>query len=163
VATALDPSRVRENGLGPTVAAILDEAGFPPVPHLASLPWRGTPLLTRHASRPAAHRAFALGDAAGYVEPFTGEGMSWALAAGAAVAPLAAKACRRWHGDLAMHWSVRYRQTVGRRQRACRIVADVLRRPRMVRGVVAALAWAPTLAAPLVRYLNVRGQSRPWR
>ena len=42
--------------------------------------WRGTPPLTRRAPSLAAERVFVLGDAAGYVEPFTGEGMAWALA-----------------------------------------------------------------------------------
>ena len=42
----------------------------------------------------AAERVFLLGDAAGYVEPFTGEGMAWAVTSGIAVAPLALRATR---------------------------------------------------------------------
>ena len=38
---------------------------------------------------------FVLGDAAGYVEPFTGEGMAWAFAAAEAVVPLAIRAIER--------------------------------------------------------------------
>ena len=37
-------------------AAILAEGGLPAVPGLASLPWRGTPALTRHPVHPAAER-----------------------------------------------------------------------------------------------------------
>jgi hypothetical protein len=48
---------------------------------LGAATWRGTPPLTR--SQPVADatgRILRIGDAAGYVEPFTGEGMGWALA-----------------------------------------------------------------------------------
>ena len=40
----------------------------------------------------AADRLFVVGDAAGYVEPFTGEGMAWAVMSAAALAPIAARA-----------------------------------------------------------------------
>jgi flavin-dependent dehydrogenase len=157
IAAALDPGLVkRAGGLGRAAAATLAEAGFPPVPGLTELAWRGTPLLTRRLTRPAAERALALGDAAGYVEPFTGEGIAWALASGAAVAPLARRACRRWEPALAARWCLLYRQTVARRQRVCRVVAAVLRHPGLMRWLVALLGRAPRLAAPLVRYLNAR-------
>ncbi len=90
VAAAFDPGFVRDaGGLGPSAAATLREAGFPAVPGLEDLPWRGTPALTRTARRVAGERWFAIGDAAGYVEPFTGEGMAWAVASAVAVAPIA--------------------------------------------------------------------------
>jgi 2-polyprenyl-6-methoxyphenol hydroxylase-like FAD-dependent oxidoreductase len=152
---AFDPAWVKAaGGLGPAAAATLDEAGLPPLPGLAGLPWRGTPHLTRRAPRLAAERAFVLGDAAGYVEPFTGEGMAWALAAGRAVAPLARRAVGTWTHDLVQEWACQYRRTVARRQLACRILARALRYPRLFRGLVGALAWLPGLAAPLVWRLN---------
>ncbi|MGL6096279.1 MAG: NAD(P)/FAD-dependent oxidoreductase, partial [Fimbriiglobus sp.] len=90
VAAAFDPGFVRDVG-GPGNAAetVLRQAGFPAVPGLAGLPWKGTPPLTRTARVLAGPRWFAVGDAAGYVEPFTGEGMAWAVASAAAVAPIA--------------------------------------------------------------------------
>jgi flavin-dependent dehydrogenase len=48
------------------------------------LDWLGTLPLTRRTPRPAGHRVLVVGDAAGYVEPFTGEGMAWALATASA-------------------------------------------------------------------------------
>ncbi|MBV9126354.1 MAG: NAD-binding protein, partial [Planctomycetes bacterium] len=110
---------------------------------------------TCRRKRPAAERAFLLGDAAGYVEPFTGEGLAWALAAGAAVAPIACRACRDWQPELAVQWSYRYRRLVARHQWVCRRVAGVLRRPALTRALVAVLARAPALASPLIRYLNL--------
>lgn len=155
IAAALDPAAVKQaGGLGPAVAAILSATGWPPVPGLAQLPWHGTPLLTQHAVRPAAERLFLLGDAAGYIEPFTGEGIAWALASGAAVAPLAHRACDGWDPGLARAWCSLYRATVGRRQWVCRAVAAVLRRPALTRLMIGALDRMPVLAAPMVGYMN---------
>ena len=46
---------------------------------LLDVQWHGTPGLTRRTRPLARDRLFYLGDAAGYVEPFTGEGIAWAL------------------------------------------------------------------------------------
>jgi flavin-dependent dehydrogenase len=155
LAAALAPALVRDQaGPGAAAAAILREAGWPPVPELEALSWRGTPGLTRRASRLTGERVFVLGDAAGYVEPFTGEGMAWALAAGTAVAPLAAQAVHCWEPALEQAWVNLYRQQVARRQLACRVAARVLRHPLLVRSLLAVLARAPGLAAPFVRHLN---------
>jgi flavin-dependent dehydrogenase len=116
--------------------------------------------LTRRASRLAAERVFALGDAAGYVEPFTGEGMAWALASAEAVAPLAEAAARRWHPDLARTWAALYQRTVTSRQLPCRGAAALLRHPRLAGLAVAALRRCPLLARPFVGYLNTDHQPR---
>ena len=159
MAAALDPVRIQgAGGIGPVVMSILEAAGLPPVPRLAELPWRGTPALTRRLSRPYANRVLVLGDAAGYVEPFTGEGIAWALASGTAAATIARQAYRHWDHAWAVRWAALYRQIVGHRQRACRVVAHVLRHPLLTQGVVAFLAWAPGLAGPVVRHLNAKGK-----
>lgn len=154
VAAAFDPTMVKRARLGEAAAAILREAGLPPVPGLTDLPWRGTPRLTWRAPRLAAHRLFVLGDAASYVEPFTGEGIAWALAAGTAVAPLAVRAARQWQPGLAREWSAAYYQTVVSRQMACRVMAAVLRRPALTATLIGILSWAPALATPLLRRFN---------
>jgi menaquinone-9 beta-reductase len=152
----LDGSRARGGPAG-SVAALLEEAGWPAIPALAQAHWRGTAALTRRSTRRAATRLFVLGDAAGYVEPFTGEGMAWALAGGLTVAPLAARAARRWHADLARDWEVVFARVVARRQFACHAAALVLRQPLLARTLVRLLARVPSLAAPFVRHLNGRG------
>ncbi len=155
VAAALDRAAVRRaGGPGALAEAILDEAGLPPLAGLASLPWRGTPALTRHPKRRAAERVLALGDAAGYVEPFTGEGMTWALAAAVAAAPLAGRAARRWEPSLARAWEAAYRRTVTERQHVCRAAARLLRHPRLVRATIYILGRMPGLAAPVLHALN---------
>ncbi|HXG11788.1 MAG TPA: FAD-dependent monooxygenase [Gemmataceae bacterium] len=156
VAAALDPELVRQaGGPGRAVESILAEANLPPVPGLAGLAWRGTPALTRQLPRPAAERLFVLGDAAGYIEPFTGEGIAWALASAVSLAPLAACACRGWSAALADEWARLHRRQLGRRQRLCRAVTAALRHPSLVRLAVGVLAWMPALAQPLIRRLNL--------
>lgn len=157
VAAALDPAASRQSaGPGRAVAVVLAEAGIPPLPDAESLDWRGTPPLTRHATRPASHRVFMIGDAAGYVEPFTGEGIAWALVTGAAVAPLASRAAQGWHSAMAEHWCRVHRRLIVRRQRICRVVSQGLRRHRLTRAIVRVLSRFPGLAAPVVRRVHGR-------
>jgi flavin-dependent dehydrogenase len=161
VAAAFDREAVRDaGGPGNAAARILAEVGWPAVPGLAELAWRGTSALTRRAVRLSGERLFVLGDAAGYVEPFTGEGMAWALAGAVAVTPLAARAARHWEPGLAAAWERVYRRTVARRQTLCRLAAKVLRHPGLVRGIIHLLAWVPGLAGPVLRHLNAPTTAR---
>jgi menaquinone-9 beta-reductase len=154
LAAAFDPAYLRRaGGGGPAARGVLEEVGWPVTPALLE-GWRGTPGLTRRPGRLAGERVFVLGDAAGYVEPFTGEGMAWALASAAALAPVVAEAVRRWRPGLAAVWARRHARLFRRRHAVCRAVAGVLRRPPVVRVVVAALTRMPGLAAPFVRHLN---------
>lgn len=155
VAAAFDAPFVRASGgLGPAAEAVLRETGWPVPANLAGLPWKGTPALTRRARQLAGERWFAVGDAAGYVEPFTGEGMAWAVAGAAALAPVALRAARHWHPGLAREWAAEHRRAVGARQRACRVVARVLRSPALTGLAVRALGAVPALARPVVSRLN---------
>jgi menaquinone-9 beta-reductase len=157
LAAALDPTWMRVCGRpGRAAEALLAESGWPAVPNLAELNWRGTPALTRQARQHAGERLFLIGDAAGYVEPFTGEGMAWALAAGRAAAPLAAQAAERWHPQLARQWELEYRRLLGRRQLVCQAIAEVLRSPGLMRTALRLLARAPALAMPMTHYLGAR-------
>ncbi len=154
VAAALDVARVRaDQGPGRAVARLLGEAGWPAPSGLDRVTWRGTPPLTRQARCLAAGRVFVAGDAAGYVEPFTGEGIARALAAGLAVAPLAARAAERWDPALGDAWAAACGRVV-RRQLTCRAAAAVLRRPRLAGALVGLLSHAPALAGPVVRGLD---------
>lgn len=159
VAGAFDPAYIRQAG-GPSnaVAAVLAEAGFAPLPRLAVATWKGTPALTRRASPIAGERLFVIGDAAGYVEPFTGEGIAWALASGVAVAPLALRAARAQGPSPASAWTRQHRRMIVKRHRLCRAIAFALRRPRATALALRLVAKAPSLASPLVRRVNA-----PWR
>jgi flavin-dependent dehydrogenase len=155
VAAAFDPALVKKAGrLGKVASVILRQAGFPPIPSLTEIPWRGTPCLTRRARRLASYRLFVLGDAAGFVEPFTGEGIAWALASSAAVMPLALQAIRSWQPALEEQWAATYKGIVARRQRVCRVAASILRRPSITQAFVGILSALPFLAVPVLDHLN---------
>jgi flavin-dependent dehydrogenase len=154
IAAAYDRRAMQHAGRPAVLAAeILREVNWPAIPGLSDMAWRGTPALTRRASRVAGERLFVVGDSAGYVEPFTGEGMAWALEAAVAVAPFAAAAVRQWTTRLAARWASTWRRTVGER-RACRAAARVLRHPRLTRGVVGLLERFPALGQPVIRRLH---------
>jgi flavin-dependent dehydrogenase len=155
VAAALAPALVRREGsLAQAASAVLREAGCPIPTALATAVWRGTPLLTRREPRLAATRLFLLGDAAGYAEPFTGEGMTWAVLTACAVLPLARQACEDWRRELAPAWTAMCRKMVGRRQHLSRLVAGMLRSPAAVNGAMHFLQLAPRAASPLVRLFS---------
>jgi 2-polyprenyl-6-methoxyphenol hydroxylase-like FAD-dependent oxidoreductase len=155
VAAAFDVEFVKSRG-GPGAAAVavLGGVGWPRVPGLAELPWKGTPALTRRAKALAGERWFAVGDAAGYVEPFTGEGMAWAVMSAAALAPVAARAVQCWDGSLAGEWERAHRRAVGGRQRTCRVVSRVLRSATLTVCAVRALSAFPALSRPVVASIN---------
>ncbi len=151
VAAAVDPAALRAASPADVIASILEEAGLPAIGGEPTLGWQGTPPLTRVASALGSERLFRLGDAAGYVEPFTGEGMCWALAGARAVAALAHAGASTWRDELLAEWETHHRRRMLRSQKLCRTLAAGLRRPRMVAAVVGALELAPALAAPFVR------------
>lgn len=151
VAAALDAGTVRRRGPGPVAAGILRQAGFDPVAGLAEARWSGTPPLAHRPQRCAGERLFALGDAAGYTEPFTGEGIGWALRDADALAPLLEQAVGGWEAQLAEQWSRRQARERAYTQRSSRVLAGMLRRPLLVRGALGILQRRPGLGQPLVR------------
>lgn len=155
VAAALAPEWIRScGGAGPAVAALLTRAGVGAEGALGQVVWRGTPALRRRRRRVAAPRVLVLGDSAGYVEPFTGEGIAWALASGAAVAPLAVAGVEHWTSDVMAQWEQRYQRLIARRQGLCRLVSKAVRCPALTTAGIRLLSWFPGLAAPIVRALN---------
>lgn len=154
VAAAFDPARVRsDRGAGAVATAILARAGLS-VAGLSEASWSGTPPLTRRRDCVSEARLFVIGDAAGYVEPFTGEGIASALWCGAAVAPLALEGMRGWTPALSARWDALYQAQVGRRQWACRLVSAALRRSVLTRAAITALSWMPSLAGPIIRWVE---------
>jgi len=145
----------------PAVAAIevLREAGFETVPELMSAKWTGTPPLTRRTRPLASDRVFLVGDTAGYVEPFTGEGMGWALASAMALKPLAVEAARHWNARLIADWDRTYERVSGRRQGICRGLAAILERPALAAIAFQAARLAPAMTTRIVRRIDAPSQS----
>jgi len=127
---------------------ILNESGFEAIDLTAAQRVCTTPPL-RRSRVPAAGRLLAIGDAAGYVEPFTGEGMTWAMQSGVAVAALIAEA--RDLDSIAPAWRKRSRELLGGQQRKCRILTGALQYDRVLGPAAAAISKTPWLASPLVQ------------
>ncbi len=160
VAAALSPALVREAG-GASAAArrVLEEAGVAKPPGFAHARWTGTALLTRRRVRLWSRHTLVVGDAAGYVEPFTGEGIAWALAGGEAVAVHALAAARgAWDDAIGEAWQDTHRRLVRRRQLGCRVIASLLRRPALMRAMVGVLHTLPGAAQPIVRRIALPGR-----
>jgi flavin-dependent dehydrogenase len=151
VAAALKPSALGRNASPEqAVSQILRQASFPPLEGEPTEGWQGTPNLAYHPVRLGGERIFAVGDAAGYVEPFTGEGMSWALAGAGTLAPIVRRAVDRWSADHLDEWSRAYRRTIGHAQRLCRGAAWTLGRPVLSRAALRLMNRYPKVAEPFV-------------
>ncbi len=98
-------------------------------------------------------RVLAVGDAAGYSEPFTGEGMTWAMQSGM----VAANEIAMRLDDLATigeQWQRTYLSLHRSKRLICRTVTTLLRSSVARHAIGRALASWPGLASPLVRSLN---------
>ncbi len=104
------------------------------------MPWR--PQLV------ATSRAALIGDAAGYEEPFSGEGIYWALRS----AELLAETCagtRHWDERAAARYRSAWSASIGRAQASCRRLGWLLARPglcgvlgRVIAALPAIDSWA---------------------
>jgi menaquinone-9 beta-reductase len=132
VAAAISPELIRSNtGIRQAISGLSGNSVDPSVNLDGKGQWSATPALTRYSDQVAGHRIFLLGDAIGYVEPFTGEGMSWALASSEAVIPLVLKNVREgWSPKLDRYWTKWIRQQRKRKQWTCRWIAHRLRQPQ---------------------------------
>lgn len=157
-AAALDPAAVREQkSIGAVIDRLLGECDLPPLGELSPQRWASTPHLTRSSWPVARNRVFLLGDSMGYVEPFTGEGMSWGLAGAKRLAELlspalvdsalrestAAQLESSWNG-----WAAGQRR---RNQSVCRWVAGQVRRPVRAAWLLAGLDWFPPVRNMILR------------
>jgi flavin-dependent dehydrogenase len=157
IAAAVDPVFLKAAGSpAEALRAIFAGAGVPVEAAFESIDWTGTMPLTRRLADPAARGIFVIGDAAGYVEPFTGEGMAWALTGAWSVAPLAAQAVRAPGAGAEQEW-VRHRaRVIARDQRRCRLLASALRRPALVAAAIALISRYPRAAAPVIAHFSPR-------
>ena len=101
------------------------------------------------------NRILAIGDTAGYVEPFTGEGMTWAMQSGILAADSIANHQEEWL-TIGSQWRQIYEASFQSRKFVCRVVASAIGSSWGRRVIGPALATWPGLARPLVRRLNSR-------
>ncbi|QDV61473.1 Putative oxidoreductase [Crateriforma conspicua] len=155
-AAAVDRSGYRSASAPQTMLAdIMQTAGYGPLP-IGDLQLTGTPELTRRINRVASDRVFVVGDAAGYVEPFTGEGMAWAFAGGLSVAPVIRQSLddSASAGLAETRWQQHWNQQIASRQRWCRRLTWLLRRPRAIDVAMKTACVFPRLTSPIIQSMN---------
>lgn len=137
----------RSSGSRDVVTRILAKAGLERLVGETTR-FTGVPALRRHRVSVQDNRLLAIGDAAGFVEPITGEGMSWAIATGAAVVPSATAMIR--NGPANANWQGVYRRMMRRRHLRCALVGTCIGRPKLVRSAVIASSIMPIVRAPVL-------------
>jgi menaquinone-9 beta-reductase len=108
----------------------------------------------------AAERLIAIGDAPGYLEPFTSEGMAIALESALAALPLAVIAAHEeWRPSMTLRWQAWHSSHVRRRQWICRGMTWALRRDWATSTMLQAVQIAPWLSHHLLSHLNRSGST----
>ncbi len=115
--------------------------------------WRGTNLLTRTRPKVTGQRLFIAGDACAYAEPFTGEGMSWALWSGLSVSSLAIEGINSWHPQLEKKWHALQNKLSWRRAR-CQAIALALRSDIFRTMLINLSATLPGMINPLIQMIS---------
>jgi flavin-dependent dehydrogenase len=157
LAAALDPASCRGVG-GPVnlVRDILGSCGRSIPAALDGARFRGTGTLTRRRKHLGGFRVVTVGDACGYVEPLTGEGMAWAAIGARELVNMLQNPLARWREELPARWRRRYLEIVGRQQRWCRGMRTTIRHPALAaagifmgRAMPALAGWiAQTICQP---------------
>lgn len=155
VASACDAQLLRDAD-GPAAAAveILKEAGFTVPEGLNEAHWAGTLPLTRKTRPVAANRLFLAGDAAGYVEPFTGQGMAIALQSAAELVPILKNAINQGEGKPEHDWSKFYQKNVANRHWPAAFLAGLLRRPTIATLAFGLASRIPSSSRCLINAIN---------
>lgn len=156
LAAAVDAELLKQLGVGGAVDHILSLS--PSTERwrstAAAQHWRGTVALSRKRKHVWGERIFVVGDAGGYLEPFTGEGMSAALASAKLVLPLVLDAVNEWSPPLGHRWQTLHRSRGTSDRFICRVVTSMLHNPRMVSVAARVLQSYPAIWTQLASLVN---------
>ncbi|HEY1685572.1 MAG TPA: NAD(P)/FAD-dependent oxidoreductase [Tepidisphaeraceae bacterium] len=153
LAAALDPRACRQNHTAAALIQDILKSCRVNWTDLADTHLQGTPTLTRQRTCVANDRVLVVGDACGYIEPFTGEGMAWAIRGAIAVADMLI-AADGWADDMPLRWEQVYRSQIQRRQRWCRMLRPLVHYPAVARCGIAAASWLPQIGNFLAGRIN---------
>jgi flavin-dependent dehydrogenase len=155
IAAAINPHALAAaKSAGELVHQILNRAGLPPTIDLEALNWRGTLPLTRRTTPLASYRCLVIGDAAGYAEPFTGEGIGWAMHSALLATSLLRGPLQCWDEAIRLRWERLFDDHLAGRQWKCRTLTQILGVKQMRRIIIRGLHHAPSLSQPIVRMLD---------
>ncbi|MCA9192510.1 MAG: FAD-dependent monooxygenase [Planctomycetales bacterium] len=130
IAAAIEP-RLLAHGVRPwqIVSQILTRNGQGFACEWEQFDWLATPHLTRRSTKCSDYRLIVIGDSLGYAEPFTGEGMSWALRTAELAVPIVRQASV-WSAGIEEFWEREIRQKVVKKQWISRQLMQLVRHPR---------------------------------
>lgn len=158
IAAALQSRRPGERDtIDRLVSLLLRHPGLSEIQNGALTTWlrEDAPLMTapplRRSRSSGRDRVVLIGDSAGYVEPMTGEGMTWGIESGLAVADLWASPSMR--ADFARHWRKRLQSLQYKRRILCDGVTRAMRSAWLRQMAGVGLMHAPWLARPITRGL----------
>lgn len=163
LAASVDATALRASQTpGDLVSQIFTEARLPKILEFQYADWRGTLPLTRRTPLVASQRVFLVGDAAGYVEPFTGEGIAWALTTGWSVSQFVKQSLGH-NANLAERlWQTEFRRLVRSRQSCCRALVWLLRHPHLASTVIRMMKRIPPTPQLVINWLNRPVKSTKW-
>jgi menaquinone-9 beta-reductase len=165
IAAAIDPAQLKTLSAADIIRRIRCEAGCSNglEREIAAAEWRGTSPLTRSPRRVAVDNVLLLGDAAGYVEPFTGDGMAAAISCALSVERLVidhlsaidSGAGIRGVLDgninrLSSEWIAAHGAIVRSARRRCRFLSALIRRPKVASLALGIVSAWPALARPFL-------------
>ncbi|MEX0876742.1 MAG: NAD(P)/FAD-dependent oxidoreductase [Phycisphaerales bacterium] len=160
IAAAVSPRWISDHSDSPPLIALARSLGVDLDPGIPLTGTRGAPALTRARERiEAGGRVFLIGDATGYVEPFTGEGMSWSLEDAVRVASHARAAIDNRY--TVGSWTCQHTRSNRRRRCLCHATARLLRRPRLAAGAMSICARRPACAVALQSMIRTLQHGRP--
>lgn len=163
LAAALDFSFIRQmSSPANAVRALLKECRMEKPDDIENLSWHGTPALTRRHATLAYERLFLIGDAAGFAEPFTGEGIAWALASAKAVVSLVHAGVQQWNPGLVPQWNHWYSSSIGRRQILCQWLTKSLGHTGLATLGATILSWKSSWARALIDALHHPFPKESW-
>ena len=155
IAAAIDPSEIKRlGGMGSLASTLLRSSGISIDSAVEETPWKGA-RLTRRPAHLGAERVLVVGDAAGYIEPFTGQGIAWAIESGRRVAPFVDQAViEGWSPSIIPKWRNTYQRAIVKHQRLCRNLSWGLRSSVLVRCGLNVVRHFPAIAEPFTRSLD---------
>lgn len=100
---------------------------------------------------PATRSVALVGDAAGYVEPFTGEGMTWAIESAMLLDRAISNCSPGVFDDRAARTYARgWRRAIAPRLFRCRLIAALVARPKLLDLAARMQSWSPSFADRVV-------------
>jgi menaquinone-9 beta-reductase len=155
IAAAINPHALAAaKSAGQLVHQLLNRSGLRPTIDLETLKWRGTQALTRRTTPLASYRCLVIGDAAGYAEPFTGEGIGWAMHSALLATSLLGGPLQCWDDAIGFRWRRLFDDHLAGRQWKCRALTQILSAKQMRQIIIQGLRRAPSLSQPIVRMLD---------